>query len=72
MTYPQAIVIAAALVAGALLLSDRTDAASSSGATVSSGPPHAWVVRPDGAVRYCRGDGPIAVLGAACSHWVKP
>ena len=27
MTYPQAIVIAAALVAGGLLLSDRTDAA---------------------------------------------
>jgi len=72
MTYPQAIVIAAALVAGAFLLSDRTDAASSSGAAVSSGPPDAWVVSADGAVRYCRGSGFADAPLAVCSHWVGP
>ena len=55
MTYPHAIVIAAALVAGAILLSERTDAARMAGpvSVSSAGGYTAWVARADGSVRMC-------------------
>ncbi len=75
MTYPHAIVIAAALVAGAFLLSDRTDAAFHTGASVavsSSGSlkSTAWVVRSDGSTRFCAAS--MEGMGAACSSWIAP
>lgn len=72
MTYPMAIVLAAALLAGAIVMSSRGDAAGESGAvalTATDGQT-VWVAREGGSVRVCRLDSRgTAQLGVLCSEW---
>jgi hypothetical protein len=75
MTYPHAILIAAALVVGGILLSDRTDAAFHTGASVAVSSSEklkstAWVARSDGSTRFCAGS--LDGVKAACSSWIAP
>ena len=71
MTYPHAIVIAAALLAGAILLSEGTAATSSGYVAISTASTgiNTWVARADGAVRRCNPnfEGPDI-----CQPWILP
>ena len=56
MTYPQAVVIIAAIITGALLFSDLSNATEARQGSVAISSPTsnvAWVVRGDGKVRVC-------------------
>jgi photosystem II stability/assembly factor-like uncharacterized protein len=72
MSYPTAIVLAAALIAGAVVASSRSNAESSAGsvALTSSDGQTVWVAREGGEVRVCRLDSRgTAQLGILCSEW---
>ena len=80
MTYPQAVIIGAAIITGALLFSDLSNAnqARQGGIAISStAGGNAWVARGDGKVRLCyaRGtDSPVALAEfkpdpVICSDW---
>jgi hypothetical protein len=72
MTYPMAIVLAAALVAGAIIMSSHGNAAGESGAVAlaATDSQTVWVARDDGSVRVCRLDSRgTAQLGVLCSTW---
>lgn len=72
MTYPTAIVLAAALIAGAIVASDRSNAEMGAGsvAVTSSDGQTVWVAREGGEVRVCRLDSRgTAQLGILCSQW---
>lgn len=71
MTYPMAIVIAAALFAGALFISSQGSADTEDGVAlgVIDGST-VWVGRDSGAIRVCRLDNRgTASLGVLCSDW---
>lgn len=80
MTYPQAVIIGAAIITGALLFSDLSnadEARQDSVAISSTAGGNAWVARGDGKVRVCyaRGtDSPMALADfkpdpVICSDW---
>ncbi len=72
MTYPMAIVIAAALFAGAVVVSGQGSADTDDGVAlgVIDGST-VWVGRDSGAIRVCRLDNRgTASLGIVCSDWM--
>ena len=72
MTYPQAIVIAAALVAGAILLSEGTAATGGGSVAISTSSHGAvtWAARADGAVRSCKSI--YNPREYTCEPWILP
>lgn len=69
MTYPTAIVIAAALIAGAILMSDPGRAASDNGSVALAAEGNsAWMARANGGIRFCRVTTPDRV-GIECSDF---
>jgi hypothetical protein len=74
MTYPTAIVIAAALLAGAVFASSHGAASSDEDGVALAvvDDSTVWVGRDGGAIRVCRLDNRgTAQLGIQCSEWVR-
>lgn len=74
MTYPTAIVIAAALFAGALLASNHGAASSGENGVALAVADNStvWVGRDGGHLRVCRLDNRgTAQLGIQCSEWIR-
>jgi hypothetical protein len=71
MTYPTAIVIAAALFAGAILASSQGSADTDDGVALAvADGSTVWVGRDGGAIRVCRLDNRgSASLSIVCSDW---
>ncbi len=80
MTYPQAVIIGAAIITGALLFSDLSNAdevRQGSIAISSTAGGNAWVARGDGKVRVCYGRGTDSTVAlkdfkpdpVICSDW---
>jgi hypothetical protein len=80
MTYPQAVIIGVAIITGALLISDLSNANETRQGSVAISSPTrsvAWVVRGDGKVRVCYGRGSDMTVAlkdfqpypAICTDW---
>jgi hypothetical protein len=80
MTYPQAVIIGVAIVTGALLISELSNADEPRQGNVAISSPTksvAWVARGDGKVRVCYGRGSDMTLAlkdfrpypAICTEW---
>ncbi len=80
MTYPQAVIIGAAIITGALIFSDLSNAKEARQGSIAISSPQtsvAWVARGDGKVRLCHGRGTDMTMAlrdfkpgpVICSDW---
>jgi hypothetical protein len=71
MKYPEAIVIAATILGGAVILAHQGQAGLMSGTVALFGPDNAsavWVARASGDARFCRMEDPT-IPRIVCSDW---